>query len=247
MPRASARVAGRASRRSRTTASPVTSSLTGSASRARRSVLQSSLPRGRRRVRRRTPAEWDRLDALVRRRGRLTGARGRRAGRRSTSARRRHLSVVRSARARPGVLVGRLSTLVARARLGGHRRRTPGLARAWPGSSRCRFPAALYRARWWLGIGGARSLAVWRSALGWWVAAHPQVQATIATRREVDQLVEHDFADYYRRTPPAAFAAQVVDEQRLGGGAVLALGRARRAGRLHPWQNAAERRRRSAG
>ncbi len=149
--------------------------------------------------------EWQRLEALVGRRGRLSGdevdelvSLYQRAA--------THLSVVRSASPDPA-LVGRLSTLVARARssvTGSH-------APAWKDVARfftISFPAALYRStRWWAPVGVAFCLV--GLAVGVWVAGNPAVQATIATPEEIRQLVEHDFEDYYSSAPAQSFALQV--------------------------------------
>ena len=71
-----------------------------------------------------------------------------------------------------------------------------------------RFPAAVYRARWWWLTTGAAFVAV-AFALAWWVYANPDVQSSIATPDEVRQLVEQDFASYYSSHPAGAFAFQV--------------------------------------
>ena len=117
-----------------------------------------------------------------------------------------HLSTIRSSSPDPA-LVGRLSTLVARARSAV----TGTPAPAWRDAARfavAGFPAALYLSRrWWLGT-SALSLAVaW--LVGAWVAGSPQVQASIATPAEVRQLVEVDFEQYYSAAPAGSFAAQV--------------------------------------
>ena len=81
------------------------------------------------------------------------------------------------------------------------------------------FPVVAYRAwRWWLATAVA-FFAVAQS-IGVWVAGSPEVQATIGTPSEIDELVNHDFASYYSEHPAASFALQVWAEQRLGGGAV---------------------------
>jgi len=105
------------------------------------------------------------------------------------------------------VLVGRLSSLVARARsvVTG----TRGLSAREIGLFVTRrFPAAVYRAwRWWVAVGVV--FVVVSVALAWWVASHPDVQAAMATPDQVRQLVDRDFAGYYSAHPAAAFAAQV--------------------------------------
>jgi uncharacterized membrane protein SpoIIM required for sporulation len=42
-----------------------------------------------------------------------------------------------------------------------------------------------------------------------WVSGSPEVQATIKTPSEIDQLVNHDFASYYSENPAASFALHV--------------------------------------
>jgi len=148
--------------------------------------------------------EWDRLEALVRRR-RLSGsdvdelvALYQRAA--------THLSVVRSASPDP-VLVGRLSTLVARARSAVTGSPTP----AWREIARffvVGFPAALYLSgRWWLTVGV--SVLLLAAVIAVWVAANPEVQASIAAPEEVRRLVERDFEAYYSSGPAGSFAAHV--------------------------------------
>ena len=148
---------------------------------------------------------WDRLDQLVKRRRRLTGAEVDELvelyQRVST-----HLSMVRSA-STDSVLVGRLSSLVARARsavTGAHAPLWSEFVRFWTVS----FPVVAYRAwRWWL----ATAVAFFFVAvvIGFWVAGSPEVQATVGTPAEIDQLVNHDFASYYSEHPAGSFALQV--------------------------------------
>ncbi|MFI7417414.1 stage II sporulation protein M [Nonomuraea sp. NPDC049684] len=148
---------------------------------------------------------WDRLDHLVKNRSSLTGAEVDELvdlyQRVST-----HLSIVRSS-SRDAVLAGRLSALVARARSAVTGAHTP----AWRELARfftVTFPVVAYRARWWWLAAALASIAVaW--VLGAWVAANPDVQASIASPDEIAQLVDHDFADYYSEHPAASFASHV--------------------------------------
>lgn len=148
---------------------------------------------------------WDRLDHLVKHRSSLTGAEVDELvdlyQRVST-----HLSIVRSS-SHDAMLTGRLSALVARARsavTGAHTPAWRELARFFTVS----FPVVAYRARWWWLATALASVAVaW--ALGAWVAANPDVQASIASPDEISQLVNHDFADYYSENPAASFASRV--------------------------------------
>jgi uncharacterized membrane protein SpoIIM required for sporulation len=168
--------------------------------------------------------DWRRLEQLLAVRGR---ARSRRSGaevdelvdlyqRVAT-----HLSVVRSASPDPA-LVGRLSTLVARARAPVTGTGTP------PRRDQARFfagvyPAALYRSRrWWVAVGAAFCLV--GLAVGRWVAVNPDVQATIAAPDQIRALVEEDFESYYSSAPAGSFAAQVATNNAWVSALALALG-----------------------
>ena len=148
---------------------------------------------------------WDRLEDLIRRRRRLTGAEADELvdlyQRVST-----HLSMVRSS-AGDSALVGRLSTLVARARAavtGAHAPLRREFVRFWTVS----FPVVAYRARyWWLGTTAA-FLAV-AILIAVWVSHNPDVQAAIGTPAEIAQIVDHDFESYYSDHPAGLFALQV--------------------------------------
>jgi uncharacterized membrane protein SpoIIM required for sporulation len=145
---------------------------------------------------------WDRLDRLIKRRRQLSGAEIDELvelyQRVST-----HLSMVRSASS-DSVLVGRLSSLVARARsavTGAHAPLWSEFVRFW----RVSFPAVVYRAwRWWLATAVAFFFVA--AVIGFWVAGSPEVQAAVGTPSEIDQLVNHDFASYYSEHPAGVFA-----------------------------------------
>lgn len=148
---------------------------------------------------------WDRLEQLVKRRHRLSGAEIDELvelyQRVST-----HLSMVRSASG-DSVLVGRLSHLVARARsavTSAHAPLWSEFARFWTVS----FPVVAYRAwRWWLATAAVFFFVV--VVVGLWVAGSPEVQAAVGTPREIDQLINHDFASYYSDNPAGSFTLQV--------------------------------------
>jgi uncharacterized membrane protein SpoIIM required for sporulation len=148
--------------------------------------------------------EWQRLEELLRRR-RLSGDEVDELVwlyQRVTT----HLSVVRSASPDPA-LVGRLTTLVARARSAV----TGSTVPAWRDIARfftVVYPAALYRcARWWGAVGVSFCLVA--LVVGVWVANNPDVQATIAAPAQIRQLVDHRFQNYYSSHPAGSFAAQV--------------------------------------
>jgi uncharacterized membrane protein SpoIIM required for sporulation len=156
-------------------------------------------------------AEWDRLDALVSRRRRLSGDEADELvslyQRTAT-----HLSVIRSSSPDP-TLVARLSTLVARARSSVAGSPAP----SWRDLARffsVVYPAALYRSmRWWVSAGVAFCLV--SLALAAWVATHPSVQGKLLPPEAVRQLVDHDVVDYYSSAPAGSFALQVATNNAL--------------------------------
>jgi uncharacterized membrane protein SpoIIM required for sporulation len=148
---------------------------------------------------------WDRLEDLVKRRRKLTGAEVDELvdlyQRVST-----HLSMVRSASS-DSVLVGRLSSLVATARsavTGAHAPLWSEFTRFWTVS----FPVVAYRTwRWWLG--SAVVFFFVATVMGIWVAGNPEVQATVGTPSDIAELVNHEFASYYSENPAGSFALRV--------------------------------------
>lgn len=117
-----------------------------------------------------------------------------------------HLSVVRS-QAPDAQVVGYLSVALARARnrAGGSRTST------WRSLSSFfvdRFPAALYRLRWWW-LGCVAGNVLVTAVLMAWLLAHPQVEQSMMSSQQIDQLVNHDFEDYYSSSAATAFAARV--------------------------------------
>jgi uncharacterized membrane protein SpoIIM required for sporulation len=148
---------------------------------------------------------WDRLDQLVNRRRSLTGAEVDELvelyQRVST-----HLSMLRSASS-DSLLIGRLSSLIARARsvvTGAHAPLGSTFARFWTVS----FPVVAYRTwRWW--VGTAVAFFAVAAIIAIWVAVNPEVQSALGTPSDIDELVNHDVASYYSDHPAAAFALQV--------------------------------------
>ncbi|OBF05242.1 stage II sporulation protein M [Mycobacterium sp. 852002-10029_SCH5224772] len=151
---------------------------------------------------------WDRLDRLIGRRRSLSGAEIDELvelyQRVST-----HLSILRSAAniGSDSMLVGRLSSLVARARsavTGAHAPLSRTFTRFWTVS----FPVVAYRTwRWWLATGAGFFAVVVIVAL--WVAGSPEVQSALGTPSDIQQLVNHDVESYYSEHPAAAFALQI--------------------------------------
>ncbi|ODR26222.1 stage II sporulation protein M [Mycolicibacterium porcinum] len=148
---------------------------------------------------------WDRLEELVKRRRRLTGAEVDELvdlyQRVST-----HLSMVRSS-SQDSVLVGRLSGLVARARAavtGAHAPLWREFVRFWTVS----FPVVAYRSwRWWLG--SAVAFFIVAVAMALWISGNPAALSAIGTPSEIEELVNHDFESYYSEHPAGSFALQV--------------------------------------
>ena len=148
---------------------------------------------------------WDRLEKLVRKRRHLTGAEVDELvdlyQRVST-----HLSILRSVSS-DGVLIGKLSGLVARARsvvTGAHAPLWSEFVRFWTVS----FPVVAYRSwRWWLG--SAIGFFIVTALIAGWIAGNPEVQAAFGTPREIDELVNNDFASYYSENPAGSFALRV--------------------------------------
>jgi len=148
---------------------------------------------------------WDRLEALVKRRRRLTGAEVDELvdlyQRVST-----HLSMVRSA-STDALLIGRLSSLVARARsavTGAHAPLWSEFIRFFTVS----FPVVVYQAwRWWLGT--AIGFLIVTVLVALWMSGNHEVQSSLKTPSEIEQLVNHDFVSYYSEHPAGSFFSQV--------------------------------------
>ncbi|WP_369156249.1 stage II sporulation protein M [Streptomyces sp. R02] len=167
-------------------------------------------------------AEWDRLDALLGRRRRLTGAE---ADELVTLYQRAatHLSVIQSAAPDPQ-LTGRLSRLVARARSA-----VTGTRRAsWRDVTHFLthgFPAAVYRARHWWVPTALISTAV-AALLAWWIGTHPEVQASIAAPAQLREMTRPggQYETYYSSNPSTSFAAQVWTNNAWAAALCLILG-----------------------
>jgi uncharacterized membrane protein SpoIIM required for sporulation len=117
-----------------------------------------------------------------------------------------HLSVIQSA-GRDPALIGKLSSLVARARgavTGGRQALWRDVARFL----REDFPAVCYRTRWWW-IGSAAAFVIVATAYGVFIAHSPEAQLAVAPPDVVKRLVERDFADYYSSAPAQDFTSRV--------------------------------------
>jgi uncharacterized membrane protein SpoIIM required for sporulation len=167
-------------------------------------------------------AEWDRLDHLLHRGRRLTGAEADElvALYQRTAA---HLSLIQSSAPDP-MVVGQLTQLVARARA-----TVTGTRRAgWRDVARfltAGFPAAVYRARhWWVPTAILSTLLA--AGIGWWIGAHPEVQSSIGAPEDLRQMTRPggEYETYYSSHPAASFAAQVWTNNAQAAAMCLVLG-----------------------
>lgn len=148
--------------------------------------------------------EWQRLEALLSS-GRLDGARSDELVERYQQVA-THLSVVRTS-APDSHLIAYLSSLLARARI----RLVGTRTSTWRSFARFfthRFPAALYRLRWWW-LGCVAANVVVTAVVMVWLLDNPAVEQTLLSPQEVDQLVNSDFENYYSENPAQSFASLV--------------------------------------
>ncbi len=148
--------------------------------------------------------EWARLEQLVGTR-RLSGTESDELMERYQQVA-THLSVVRTS-APDASLVAYLSSLLGRARNKAAGSRV-GTWRGVAGFFLERFPAALYRLRWWWLGCLAANVAV-TAVMMWWLLDHPVVEQSLLSPDQVDQLVGNDFENYYSEYAASHFAAQV--------------------------------------
>lgn len=148
--------------------------------------------------------EWQRLEALVQRR-RLSGAESDELVERYAQVA-THLSVVRTS-APDASLIAHLSSLLSRTRnraIGTH-------VGTWLGVRTFfvdRFAAALYRLRWWW-LGTLAANVVVTAVMMIWLLEHPNVEQSLISPEDIDQLVNQDFEGYYSEYAASHFAAQV--------------------------------------
>ncbi|HEY9395921.1 MAG TPA: stage II sporulation protein M [Nocardioides sp.] len=167
-------------------------------------------------------AEWERLDHLLRRGGKLSGAEADElvALYQRTAT---HLSLIQSSSPDP-MLTARLTQLVARARA-----TVTGTRRAsWRDALHfltAGFPAAVYRSRrWWIPTALLSTLV--GVAIGWWIAANPEVQASIGAPADLREMTRPggQYETYYSSHPAASFAAQVWTNNAQAAALCLVLG-----------------------
>lgn len=163
--------------------------------------------------------EWRRLETLVSRRRRSAAEADELVMLYQRAA--THLSVVRTHAPDPVVLAN-LSRVV----LAGRAAITGGRRYSWRPIGHfftTALPGELYRTRrWWLGLGVL--LTALATALMQYVAAHPEVAALFLDQRQIQQLVQEDFVNYYSTYQPQNFAAQVWTNNALVAAQCLASG-----------------------
>jgi uncharacterized membrane protein SpoIIM required for sporulation len=163
--------------------------------------------------------EWQRLEELAGR-SRLTGAEAAELVERYQQVA-THLSVVRTSMP-DAQLIAHLSSLLSRAR----NRSASARTSTWRGVAHFftdRFPAALYRLRWWWLGTMAGSVAV-TVVMILWLLANPNVEQSLLSPQEIDDLVSADFENYYSENPAQSFAFQVWVNNAWVAALCLALG-----------------------
>ncbi|MCQ9163603.1 stage II sporulation protein M [Arthrobacter sp. STN4] len=148
--------------------------------------------------------QWERLNSLARKR-RLTGGEADELLElyQSTSA---QLSLIRSVAAE-GALSASLSAILANART----RFTGAKSNVFVDVARfftISLPAAFYRLRWLTVIVGAVFIVI-AALFAAWAAGNPAVLAALGSDASLQQLVNHDFVNYYSENPAASFAGAV--------------------------------------
>lgn len=149
--------------------------------------------------------DWARLDALTRRRRRLTGEEVDELVRlyQQTTT---DLSALQSAGLDPA-LAARLSSQLVRSRAA----ITGAPSAGWRAVGRffsVSFPAAAYRVRWWW-LASALGSALIAVLVGFRVAGSPALQASLLSKSAAARLVYHQFRHYYSATNGQSFAARV--------------------------------------
>lgn len=148
--------------------------------------------------------QWQRLKVLGRKR-RLDGAEADELLElyQSVSA---HLSLIRSVDGE-SALSASLSAILATART----RFTGARSNVFVDVARffvISLPAAFYRLRW-LTVAVGAVFTVIAVLFGVWTAGNPGVMAVLGSDADLQQLVNHDFVDYYSENPAASFAGAV--------------------------------------
>lgn len=163
--------------------------------------------------------DWQRLDALARRR-RLDGAEADELIERYQGAA-SDLSLVQTT-AGSTALGDRLSVTLARARLA-FTGAPENPLRQFTRFTIVSLPAAFYRLRW-LTFAVAIVTVVVAALYAWWISADPRVLAAIGSEEELRQLAEEGFVAYYSENPAASFAGAVWTKNALIAAQCVAFG-----------------------
>jgi uncharacterized membrane protein SpoIIM required for sporulation len=148
--------------------------------------------------------EWARLEELLRERRRDGASSDELVDRYQQAA--TDLSVIRTS-APDAQLVSYLSSLLGRARVAMLSSRVT----RWQAFGRFfteQFPAALYRLRWWW-LGCIAGNVLVTAVMMWWLSGHPEVEQTLLSKAEIDDLVNSSFESYYSEHAASSFATQV--------------------------------------
>lgn len=132
-----------------------------------------------------------------------------------------HLSILRSQSPDP-TLVMALSSLLARARRRTGRAHTSTFSKAGAFFTE-RFPATLYRLRWWW-IGSMIGSYLLSAIMAWWVIEHPDLHSLLGSPERITRLVEHDFEAYYSEYAASHFALSVWTNNAWVSAQCIALG-----------------------
>jgi uncharacterized membrane protein SpoIIM required for sporulation len=147
------------------------------------------LTRRARRVRSTSPDELDELVALYQRAG-------------------AQLATARVAYADDAPLLSRLTLLVADAHGVLYGQRATEVRRTIREAATLRFPAAVYRIRWFVLAAALLTFVPW-AVFQIWLAVSPKAFDVAAPATVRDQYINHDFAAYYSSQPAQNFATQV--------------------------------------
>jgi uncharacterized membrane protein SpoIIM required for sporulation len=165
-------------------------------------------------------ADWARLDALTRRRRRLSGEEvDEFVGLYQRTA--TQLSVLQSS-GLDQALAARLSSQLARSRAAVSGAQSSG----WQAVGRfatISFPAAAYRARWWW-LGCAAGSVLVSVLIGWRVVGSRALQSSLVPGSAARKLVTHQFRHYYSAYDARSFAAHVWTNNALVAGETIIFG-----------------------
>ena len=81
----------------------------------------------------------------------------------------------------------------------------------------------MYRMRWWwIGVMAASTVAA--VVMTWWMLEHPSIESSLASPAQIEEMVNHDFEDYYSEYAAQSFAFRVWTNNFWLAAACIALG-----------------------